>query len=54
MGRYVVAANTQVNAEGVVYGAGEELSLPTEEAAPLLAAGTVAQVLDKPTRRARV
>jgi len=44
--RYVVADNTQVNVEGTVYVAGEEVPLHQKEAASLLLAGTVTLALD--------
>jgi len=45
--RYIVAAHTQVNVGGTVYGTGEEVSLPEEVAAPLLLAGTVTEAAAK-------
>jgi len=46
MARYVVTDSTQVNVDGTVYAAGEEVSLPEEVAAPLLLAGTVTAAAD--------
>ena len=54
MARYVVAQNTQANIEGTVYGAGQEVSLENDVAAPLLAAGTIVRTSEakpKPERR---
>jgi len=39
--RVVVAARTQVNNDGVIYGEGEVVELPKVEATRLLAAGIV-------------
>ncbi len=54
MARYVIAQNTQANVAGTVYGAGQEVSLENEVAAPLLAAGTIvgtSEAKPKPERR---